>query len=167
MRKPNVKRETSRTRVRQQQALLHRGRIKRDLHSFQQPRLTPFLYSKRYSTITHNSTLEQTKTPTAYTPMGTAVRVRRENTEHGNDTAASSDEDRDIATTTGEEAHPALADNMPLMPPPPPPAANKADGDTTSQDDVDDNAATETLNNDADMDDETVTIQKVTLADII
>ena len=99
--------------------------------------------------------------------MGTAVRVRRENTEHGNDTAASSDEDRDIATTTGEEAHPALADNMPLMPPPPPPAANKADGDTTSQDDVDDNAATETLNNDADMDDETVTIQKVTLADII
>lgn len=90
---------------------------------------------------------------TKLTPMGTAMRVRHENS--------------DTNTETVTETHPALADDTLLMPPPPPPAANKADGDTTSQDDVDDNAATETLNNDADMDDETVTIQKVTLADII
>lgn len=90
---------------------------------------------------------------TKLTPMGTAMRVHHENS--------------DTNTETVTETHPALADDTLLMPPPPPPAANKADGDTTSQDDVDDNAATETLNNDADMDDETVTIQKVTLADII
>lgn len=90
---------------------------------------------------------------TKLTPMGTAMRVHHENS--------------DTNTETVTETHPALADDTLLMPPPPPPAANKADGDTTSQDDVDDNAATETLNNDADMDDETVTIQKVALADII
>ena len=107
--------------------------------------------------------------------MGTAVRVRRENTEHGNDTAASSDEDRDIATTTGEEAHPALADNMPLMPPPPPPAADEDEHDTPNLGNTGDDAETaETADSDDSADsnnindgDETVTIQKVTLADII
>lgn len=105
---------------------------------------------------------------TKLTPMGTAVRVRRENTEHDTSAANSSDEDSDTETTTGEEAHPALADNMPLMPPPPPPADNS---DTASQGDAGDNAATETFNNaannDSDNDDETVTIQKVTLAEIV
>lgn len=101
---------------------------------------------------------------TKLTPMGTAVRVRRENTEHDNDTAASSDEDRDIATTTGEEAHPSLADNMPLMPPPPPPATDEVNGYTTCQGDVNDDAA-EIINKDGD--DETITIQKVTLSDLL
>lgn len=101
---------------------------------------------------------------TKLTPMGTAVRVRRENTEHGNDTAASSDEDRDIATTTGEEAHPSLADNMPLMPPPPPPATDTTDVDTSIQTDANDDAA-ETINKDGD--DETITIQKVALSDLL
>ena len=84
-------------------------------------------------------------------PMGTAVRVRRENTEHGDtDTANSGYEDSDIETTTSEETRPALADNTPLMPPPPPPADN-ADAD----------------NSDSDDNDETVTIQKVTLSDLL
>ena len=108
-------------------------------------------------------------------PMGTAVRVRRENTEHGNDTAASSDEDRDIATTTGEEAHPSLADNMPLMPPPPPPATDEDEHDTPNRGNTGDDAETaETADNDDSADsnnindgDETVTIQKVSLSDII
>lgn len=107
---------------------------------------------------------------TKLTPMGTAVRVRRENTEHGNDTAASSDEDRDIATTTGEEAHPSLADNMPLMPPPP--ATDEDEHDAPNRGNTGDDAETaETADND-DSDnasdvDETVTIQKVSIADII
>ena len=112
---------------------------------------------------------------TKLTSMGTAVRVRRENTEHGNDTAASSDEDRDIATTTGEEAHPSLADNMPLMPPPPPPATDEDEHDTPNRGNTGDDAETaETADSDdsaddrgSDNDDETVTIQKVTLSDII
>lgn len=112
---------------------------------------------------------------TKLTPMGTAVRVRRENTEHGNDTAASSDEDRDIATTTGEEAHPSLADNMPLMPPPPPPATDEDEHDTPNLGNTGDDAETaETADSDDSADsnnindgDETVTIQKVSLSDII
>ena len=108
-------------------------------------------------------------------PMGTAVRVRRENTEHGNDTAASSDEDRDIATTTGEEAHPSLADNMPLMPPPPPPATDEDEHDAPNRGNTGDDAETaETADNNDSADsnnindgDETVTIQKVSLSDII
>ena len=94
---------------------------------------------------------------TKLTPMGTAMRVRRDNTEHGTDTAAS------------KETRTALADNMPLMPPPPPPAADEVNGYTTGQGDVDDNAATETLNNAAnkDSDDETITIQKVALSDLL
>lgn len=110
---------------------------------------------------------------TKLTPMGTAVRVRRENTEHDTSAANSGYEGSDIETTTSEEAHPALADNMPLMPPPPPPATDEARGDTAShQSDVNDNAAAETADSDDSADnninnDETVTIQKVTLADII
>ena len=112
---------------------------------------------------------------TKLAPMGTAVRVRRDNTEHGNDTAASSDEDRDIATTTGEEAHPSLADNMPLMPPPPPPATDEDEHDTPNRGNTGDDAETaETADSDDSADsnnindgDETVTIQKVSLSDII
>lgn len=109
---------------------------------------------------------------TKLAPMGTAVHVRRENTEHDTSAANNGYEDSDIATTTGEETHPALANNMPLMPPPPPPATGEARGDTTSQTDAGDDA--ETADNDtsaddkgSDNDDETVTIQKVTLSDII
>ena len=105
-------------------------------------------------------------------PIGTAVRVRRENTEHDTDTANNGYEDSDIATTTGEETHPALANNMPLMPPPPPPATDEARGNTTSQTDAGDDAETADNADSADdkgsdNDDETVTIQKVTLSDII
>ena len=105
-------------------------------------------------------------------PMGTAVRVRRENTEHDTDTANNGYEDSDIATTTSEETHPALANNMPLMPPPPPPATDEARGNTTSQTDAGDDAETADNADSADdkgsdNDDETVTIQKVTLSDII
>lgn len=101
------------------------------------------------------------------TPMGTAVRVRRENTEHDTDTANNGYEDSDIATTTSEEAHPALADNMPLMPPPPPPATDEADGDTTDQADTGSDEATQATEKDTDADDETVTIQKVALSDLL
>ena len=102
---------------------------------------------------------------TKLTPMGTAVRVRRENTERGDtDTANSSDEDSDTNTAASEETRTALADNMPLMPPPPPPAANTADDDATSQEDTGDDAA-ETINKDGD--DETITIQKVALSDLL
>ena len=106
------------------------------------------------------------------TPMGTAVRVRRENTERDADESNSGHEDSDIATTTGEETHPALANNMPLMPPPPPPATDEARGDTTSQTDAGDDDETADNADSAndkgsDNDDETVTIQKVTLSDII
>ena len=91
--------------------------------------------------------------------------------DHINNTwdAAISDEDRDITTTTGEEAHPALADNMPLMPPPPPPpATDEAEHDAPNRGNTGDNAETaEAADNDDSADDETVTIQKVTLADMI
>lgn len=104
---------------------------------------------------------------TTLTPMGTAVRVRRENTEHDTSAANNGYEDSDIETTTSEETHPALADNLPLMPPPPPPADN---GDTASQGDAGNNAADTTdsaeSDNASDVDD-TVTIQKVSLADIL
>lgn len=98
-------------------------------------------------------------------PMGTAVRVRRENTEHDDtDTANSGYEDSDTDTETVTETRPALADNTPLMPPPPPPTTNEADGYTTGQGDVNDEAA-ETINEDGD--DETITIQKITLSDLL
>ena len=107
-------------------------------------------------------------TITTLTPTLTAMRVNRENTEHNTSAANNGYEDSDIETTTSEETHPALADNLPLMPPPPPPADN---GDTASQGDAGNNAAAETADND-DSDnasdvDETVTIQKVTLSEII
>lgn len=101
---------------------------------------------------------DDTTIVTKLTPMGTAVRVRRENTEHDTDTANSDYEDSDIKTTTGEETSPALADNMPLMPPPPPPTANESDGDETTQSDAGDNVSDV---------DETANIQKVSLADIL
>lgn len=109
---------------------------------------------------------------TKLTPMGTAMRVRRENAERDTSASNSGYEDSDIETTTGEEAHPALADNMPLMPPPPPPATDEARGDTASQTDAGDDAETADNADSADdkgsdNDDETVTIQKVTLSDII
>lgn len=115
---------------------------------------------------------DDTTIVTKLIPMGTAVRVRRENTEHDTSAANSGYEDSDIETTTGEESHPALADNMPLMPPPPPPATDEARGDTASQGDVNDNVAAETADSDDSADnninnDETITIQKVTLAEII
>lgn len=93
-------------------------------------------------------------------PMGTAVRVRRENTEHDTDTANNGYEDSDTSVATSEETRTALADNMPLMPPPPP-ATDTTDVDTSIQTDANDDAA-ETINKDGD--DETITIQKVTVS---
>ena len=108
-----------------------------------------------------NNTVTLTHTPTT-------MRVRHENTEHDTDTANSGYEDSDTSVATSEETRTALADNMPLMPPPPPPATDEARGDTAShQSDVNDNAAAETADSDDSADDETITIQKVTLADII
>ena len=80
-----------------------------------------------------------TTTVTKLTPTCTAMRVRHEDTEH--DTSAANGDHEDGETVTNTETRPAFADNTPLMPPPPPPAT--------------------------DMDDETVTIQKVTLSDLI
>lgn len=98
---------------------------------------------------------DDTTIVTKLTPMGTAVRVRRENTEHDTDTAAS------------KETRPALADNMPLMPPPPPPATDEARGDTASQADTGSDEATQATEKDTDADDETVTIQKVALSELL
>lgn len=109
---------------------------------------------------------DDTTIVTKLTPMGTAVRVRRDNTEHDTDTANSGYEGSDIETTTGEETHPALADNTILMPPPPP-ATNEADGDTTDQADTGSDEATQATEKDTDADDETVTIQKVALSDLL
>ncbi len=116
---------------------------------------------------------DDTTIVTKLIPMGTAVRVRRENTEHDTGTANSGYEDSDTSVATSEETRTALADNRPLMPPPPPPATDEARGDTVShQSDVNNNAAAETTDSDDSADnninnDETITIQKVTLAEII
>lgn len=108
---------------------------------------------------------DDTTIVTKLIPMGTAVRVRRENTEHDDtDTANSGYEDSNTDTETVTETRPSLADNMPLMPPPPPPATDEVNGYTTGQGDVNDEAA-ETINKDGD--DETITIQKVTLSDLL
>lgn len=110
---------------------------------------------------------------TVLTPMGTAVRVRRENTEHDDTDTANSGyedsgyEDSDTNTETVTETRPSLADNTPLMPPPPPPTTNEADGDTTDQADTGSDEATQTTENDTDADDETVTIQKVALSELL
>ena len=108
---------------------------------------------------------DDTTIVTKLIPMGTAVRVRRENTEHDDtDTANSGYEDSNTDTETVTETRPSHADNMPLMPPPPPPATDEVNGYTTGQGDVNDEAA-ETINKDGD--DETITIQKVTLSDLL
>ena len=98
---------------------------------------------------------DDTTIVTKLTPMGTAVRVRRENTEHGTDTAAS------------KETHPALADDTLLMPPPPPPAVDADDRDDLNQANTSSDETAQATANGANMDDETVTIQKVALSDII
>ena len=111
---------------------------------------------------------DDTTIVTKLIPMGTAVRVRRENTEHDDtDTANSGYEDSDTDTETVTETRPSLADNTPLMPPPPPPTTNEADGDTTDQADTGSDEATQTTENDTDADDETVTIQKVALSELL
>ena len=85
---------------------------------------------------------------------------------------AVSDEGDGNNASSSEETHPALADNMPLMPPPPPPATDEDEHDAPNRGNTGDDAETvETADND-DSDsasdvDETVTIQKVTLADMI
>lgn len=116
---------------------------------------------------------DDTTIVTKLTPMGTAIRVRRENSDTS--AANSSDDGDGNNAASSEETHPALADNMPLMPPPPPPATDEARGDTVShQSDVNNNAVAETADSDDSADsnnindgDETVTIQKVSLSDII
>ena len=107
---------------------------------------------------------DDTTIVTKLTPMGTAMRVRRENTEHDTSAANSGYEDSDTSVATSEETRTALTDNMPLMPPPPPPATDEARGDTSIQTDANDDAA-ETINKDGD--DETITIQKVALSDLL
>ena len=118
---------------------------------------------------------DDTTIVTKLIPMGTAVRVRRENTEHDDtDTANSGYEDSNTDTETVTETRPSLADNMPLMPPPPPPATDEDEHDTPNRGNTGDDAETaETADNDDSADnnikdgDETVTIQKVSLSDII
>ena len=116
---------------------------------------------------------DDTTIVTKLIPMGTAVRVRRENTEHDTDTANSGYEDSDTSVATSEETRTALADNVPLMPPPPPPATDEAEHDAPTRGNTGDNAeTTETADSDDSADnninnDETVTIQKATLAEII
>ena len=111
---------------------------------------------------------DDTTTVTKIAPTCTAMRAGHENTEHARHAANSGYEDSDIETTTGEEVHPALADNLPLMPPPRPPATNETEHDAPTRGNTGDNAETTgTADNNDSADDETVTIQKVTLADMI
>lgn len=104
---------------------------------------------------------------TKLTPMGTAMRVRRENTEHDTNAANSGDEDGYTSAAVSEETSPALADNTLLMPPPPPPATDADDHDGLDQANTSGDETAQATANDTDMDDETVTIQKVTLSDLI
>ena len=104
---------------------------------------------------------------TKLTPMGTAMRVRRENTEHDTNAANSSDEDGYTSAAVSEETSPALADNTLLMPPPPPPATDADDHDGLDQANTSGDETAQATANDTGMDDETVTIQKVTLSDLI
>lgn len=104
---------------------------------------------------------------TKLAPMGTAVRVRRENGDTDTNAANSSDEDGYTSAAVSEETSPALTDDTLLMPPPPPPATNEADGDTTDQADTDSDEATQATENDTDADAETVTIQKVALSELL
>lgn len=66
-----------------------------------------------------------------------------------------------------EETSPALADNTLLMPPPPPPATDADDHDGLNQANTSGDETAQATANDTDMDDETVTIQKVALSDLI
>lgn len=104
---------------------------------------------------------------TKLTPMGTAVRVRRENTEHDTNAANSGDEDGYTSAAVSEETSPALADNTLLMPPPPPPAVDADDRDDLDRANASGDETSQATANDTDIDDETVTIQKVSLSDII
>lgn len=90
---------------------------------------------------------------TKLTPMGTAMRVRRENS--------------DTDTETVTETHPALADDTLLMPPPPPPAVDADDRDDLDRANASGDETAQATADDTDMNDETVTIQKVSLSDII
>lgn len=92
---------------------------------------------------------------TKLTPMGTAMRVHRDNAEHSTDTAV------------GEETRTALAGDTPLMPPPPPSAVDADDRDDLDQANTSSDETAQATANGANMDDETVTIQKVALSDII
>ena len=102
---------------------------------------------------------------TKLTPMGTAMRVRHENTEH--DTSAANGDHEGGETATNAETRPAFADNTPLMPPPPPPATDADDHDGLDQANTSGDETAQATANDTGMDDETVTIQKVTLSDLI
>ena len=104
---------------------------------------------------------------TKLAPMGTAMRVRRDNTEHDTNAANSSDEDGYTSAAVSEETSPALTDDTLLIPPPPPPATNEADGDTTDRADTGSDEATQATEKDTDADDETVTIQKVALSELL
>ena len=83
----------------------------------------------------------------------TTMRVRHENS--------------DTNTETVTETHPALADDTLLMPPPPPPAVDADDRDDLDQANTSSDETAQATANGANMDDETVTIQKVALSDII
>lgn len=102
---------------------------------------------------------------TKLAPMGTAMRVRRENTEH--DTSAANGDHEGGETATNTETRPAFADNTPLMPPPPPPATDADVHDGLDQANTSGDETAQATANDTDMDDETVTIQKVALSDLI
>ena len=106
-----------------------------------------------------------TTTVTKLTPTCTAMRVRHENTEH--DTSAANGDHEGGETATNTETRPAFADNTPLMPPPPPPATDADDHDGLDQANTSGDETAQATANDTDMDDETVTIQKVTLSDLI
>lgn len=110
---------------------------------------------------------DDTTIVTKPTPIGTAVRARHENTEHDTSAANTSDEDSDTSAAVSEETRTALADNTLLTPPPPPPAVDVDDRDGLDQANTSGDEAAQETANDTDMDDETVTIQKVSLSDII
>lgn len=110
---------------------------------------------------------DDTTIVTKLIPMGTAVRVRRENTEHDTDTANSGYEDGYTSAAVSEETSPALTDDTLLMPPPPPPAVDADDRDDLDQANTSSDETAQATANGANMDDETVTIQKVALSDII
>lgn len=108
-----------------------------------------------------------TTTVTKLTPTCTAMRVRHENTEHDTSAANGDHEGGDTSVATSEETRTAFADNTPLMPPPPPPATDADDHDGLDQANTSGDETAQATANDTDMDDETVTIQKVTLSDLI